>query len=195
MAPVEEPELLTYIFVQQPKLKAGDTGADPVAKMFKSIMESSLKYLNIVPNGEEAVTAKVLGNFTGKDAGVAQEELVKLGYKAVTIGNGGKVTVHYPEEGAKLAEGSVVILKTEGQTSLPNFTGWSKKSVLSFKMLSGLDMRINGDGYVTSQSLSKDTVPSLNEPIVIHLQPPSEINKIKKEVDEDEEEGEPIIGG
>ena len=193
MAPVEDPELLTYIFVQQPKLKAGETGSDPVAKMFKSIMESSLKYLNIVPNGEEAVEAKVLENFTKKDSATAQKELVELGYNPVIIGGGGEVSAHFPEEGAKLSKGSVVLLKTEGQTSLPDFTGWSKKTILSFKMLSGLDIRINGGGYVTSQSLSKGTVPSIDEPIVIHLQPPSEINKKKDELEEGEEE--PIIGG
>ena len=46
-------------------------------------------------------------------------------------------------------------------------------------MLSGLDIRITGDGYVTEQSLTAGTVPEEDEPIVIHLQRPSEIYKIK----------------
>ena len=44
--------------------------------------------------------------------------------------------------------------------------------VLSFKMLSGLDIRINGDGYVTEQSLSKGTVIGPDDPVVIHLKSP-----------------------
>ena len=49
--------------------------------------------------------------------------------------------------------------------------------VLSYKMLSGLDIRINGNGYVTEQSLSKGSVIGLDDPIVIQLQSPSEIYK------------------
>ena len=67
----------------------------------------------------------------------------------------GKIDIQYPRAGTKLAEGSVILLQTEGETTLPDFTGWSKKMVLSFKMLSGLDIRINGDGYVTEQSFQK----------------------------------------
>ncbi len=49
MAPAEDPQLLTYVLVQQPKLKAGEIGSDPVSKLFTSIMENSLRYMNIVP--------------------------------------------------------------------------------------------------------------------------------------------------
>jgi len=190
MAPVEDPELIVYILVQKPKLKAGEYGSAPVAKIFKPVMESSLKYLNIVPNGEEVIEAKTLGEYTNMEAEKAIVELKQQGYKAVIIGSGGKVSVQIPEKGVKLSEGSVVILKTAGETSLPDFTGWSKKTILSFKMLSGLDIRINGEGYVTSQSLSVGTVPAVDEPIVIQLQQPSEIYKPGEE-----EAEEMIVGG
>ena len=36
--------------------------------------------------------------------------------------------------------------------------------ILSFKMLSGLDIRIVGDGYVTEQSLSEGTLINPDEP-------------------------------
>ncbi len=49
--------------------------------------------------------------------------------------------------------------------------------VLSYKLLSGLDLRLNGDGYVTEQSLSKGSVIGLEDPVVIKLQSPSEIYK------------------
>ena len=80
------------------------------------------------------------------------------GFVPEIIGEGGKIDIQYPQAGTKLVEGSVVLLQTKGATALPDFTGWSKKMVLSYKMLSGLDIRINGDGYVTEQSLSKGSV-------------------------------------
>ena len=190
MAPIEDPELVSYIIVQQPKLKAGEIGSDPVAKMFKSIMESSLKYMNIIPTGEAPVEAPVIGDYTGQDATTAKVALENLKYNPVIIGEGGKTLIQYPEKGTKLTEGSVVLLKSEGQVTLPNFTGWSKKMILSFKMLSGLDIRIVGDGYVTEQSLSEGTLISSDEPIVIQLQHPSEIYKVQEEETEDS-----IVGG
>ena len=54
MAPAEDPQLITYVIVQQPKLKAGEIGSDPVSKLFTSIMENSLTYMNIVPSGEDS---------------------------------------------------------------------------------------------------------------------------------------------
>ncbi|MCZ2258875.1 PASTA domain-containing protein [Sporosarcina sp. G11-34] len=192
MAPAEDPQLITYILVQHPKLKAGEVGADPVAKLFKSIMENSLKYLNIVPEGDVIDKAITLNDYTGLKSVDAIAQLEKDGLTHALIGEGGDIINQYPLQGVKLAKDTVVILKSEGQTSLPDFTGWSKKMVLSYKTLSGLDIRINGDGYVTSQGLSQGTVAGIDEPIVINLEKPSEIYK---EIEIDDEEEESIIGG
>lgn len=192
MAPIEDPQLITYIFVQKPKLKEGEAGSDPVAKLFKSVMESSLKYMNIVPTGENPIEAPTIDDYTGQDAKSSKAELEKKKYKPVIIGEGGKIEIQYPEKGTKLAQDSTVLLKTEGKITLPDFTGWSKKMILSFKMLSGLDIRIVGDGYVTEQSLSVGTLVNPDEPIVIQLKHPSETYKAKEEVKDGEES---IIGG
>ena len=158
MAPADDPQLIAYILVQHPKLKAGEIGSDPVAELFKSIMESSLKYMNIVPEGDRSNEAIALGDFTGKESAEAMTQLTMKGLTQYLLAKVGQLISQYPQQGVKLAEGTVVILKSKGQISLPDFTGWSKKMVLSYKMLSGLDIRINGNGYVTSQSLSKGTL-------------------------------------
>jgi len=191
MAPAEDPQLLTYILVQQPKLKAGEIGSDPVSKLFNSIMDSSLRYMNIVPNGEDIVEPTVLSEYTGKDSKVAIEKLKKDGFVPELIGEGGDIDIQYPQAGTKLVKGSVVLLQTKGPTTLPDFTGWSKKMVLSYKMLAELDIRINGDGYVTEQSLSKGSVIGHDEPVVIQLESPSEIYKPVNETEEEES----IVGG
>ena len=191
MAPAEDPQLITYVLVQQPKLPAGKAGSDPVAELFTSITESSLKYLNIGPSDEEAVEATVIRDYTGKESAEAIVQLEQDGFRPVVIGEGGKISVQYPQNGTKPAENAVILLKTEGETALPDFTGWSKKMVLSFKMLSGLDIRINGEGFVTEQSLSQGTVIGPDDPVVIQLQSPAEI--YKPEVDVPDEES--IVGG
>lgn len=191
MAPIEDPQLITYVFVEQPNLKQGEIGSDPVAKIFNPIMENSLKYLNITPDGEAPIEPPSIDDYTKKDASEAKAELNELGYTPILIGEGGPVDIQYPEKGAKLSPQSVVLLKTDGQTTLPDFTGWSKKMLLSFKMLSGLDIRMVGDGYVTEQSQSAGLIVTEEEPIVIHLQRPSEIHKPFNKSDVEES----IVGG
>ena len=65
---------------------------------------------------------------------------------------------------------------------------------LSFKLLSGLDIRLNGDGYVTEQSLSAGAIISNDEPVVLQLKSP-EAQHTPIEQNEEDEEVEEIIGG
>ncbi|WP_432359492.1 penicillin-binding protein [Sporosarcina sp. UB5] len=194
MAPIDDPQLLTYVIVQQPKLELGQYGSDPVAELFTSIMESSLKYMNILPENSQESSTKSLSNHIGESADSAIATLEQQGFLPILIGEGGKVRSQHPEEGTKLSEGSLVLLETDGDTVLPNFTGWSKKMALSFKMLSGLDIRLNGDGYVTEQSLSAGAVISKDDPVVLQLKSPKE-QHTPVEPNEEDEEVEEIIGG
>ncbi|MCG7342779.1 penicillin-binding protein [Sporosarcina sp. ACRSL] len=193
MAPIDDPQLLTYVIVQQPNLEIGQYGSDPVAELFTSIMESSLKYMNIVPEDSETSSTKSLSNHIGENAETSIAALEQQGFSPILIGEGGKVKNQYPEEGTKLSEGSLVLLETDGDTTLPNFSGWSKKMALSFKMLSGLDIRLNGDGYVTEQSLSTGAVISKDDPVVLQLKSPEDQHTQVEQ--NDEEEVEEIIGG
>ncbi|WP_228548304.1 penicillin-binding protein [Sporosarcina obsidiansis] len=193
MAPIDDPQLLIYVTVQQPKLKIGEYGADPVSKVFNPIMENSLKYLNIAPENEAEIPVTKVGDYVGNDAekvvGTAQQD----GFKPILIGEGGKVTEQIPEAGSKLTENSIVLLKTSGKTTLPNFKGWSKKTVLSFKHLSNLDIRINGEGYVIGQSVTKGTKVNADDPIVIELRTPQE--QFNDEKSKEQQEEKEIIGG
>ncbi len=192
MAPIEDPQLLTYVIVQQPTLKGNQYGSDPVAELFTSIMENSLRQLNIIPNDESIVETKVSGDFEGVDSTEAIAELKEKGFNPVLVGEAGKIAVQYPNPNSKLADGSVVLLKTKGDATIPSFTNWSKKTVLAFKMLSGLDIRINGAGYVTEQSLSEGTIVGNEDPIVIQLKSPAEIHT---PIEQTEKLEESVTGG
>ena len=197
MAPIDDPQLLTYVIVQQPKLEMGQYGSDPVAELFTSIMESSLKYMNIVPEDNESTMTIPLADFVGKDSTDAIESLKQQGFSPVLIGEGGEVKSQYPGQGTKLNKDTIVLLETSGNTTLPNFSGWSKKMVLSFRMLSGLDIRLNGDGYVVEQSLSEGANVTKDDPVVLQLQSPAIQHTPVETVDEESEgeETEEIIGG
>ncbi|MGR5976551.1 hypothetical protein ACT7DE_22205 [Bacillus paranthracis] len=45
MAPIDDPELIVYLAIKQPKLKGDEYGAQPLAEIFKPVVKNSLEYL------------------------------------------------------------------------------------------------------------------------------------------------------
>lgn len=191
MAPIDDPQLLTYVLVQKPNLQAGQYGSDPTSEIFTSIMESSLKYLNIAPENSETKESMKLKAYTGSSSEEIVANLTEQGLKPVVVGEPGEIVQQSPAVKTKVSKGSIVLLKTSGQTTLPDFTGWSKKQVMVFKNFSGLDIRLNGEGFVVKQSLSAGANVSANDPIVITLEEPEQLNQPTPETEEEPE----IIGG
>jgi penicillin-binding protein 2B len=174
MAPAEDPELLIYIGVQQPNLPANEYGSVPVSKIFTSVMENGLKYLNIEPEDMKTATSLPLDDYQGKSSKEIADELKDKGLQVVQTGSDGTIQSQYPASGQVVLEGGTVILKTGGSVVLPDFTGWSKRELLAYQSLSGLSMEIAGQGYAVSQSLSKGSKVSAEEPVVIQLQTPAD---------------------
>lgn len=190
MAPVEDPQLVVYVAVSKPKLEATEVGSMPVSEIFKSVTENSLKYMNIKPEEVKSTPAVTLPEVKEKDVAAAESQMIKQKLNPVIIGNTekGKITEQFPVAGTEILPGSLVMLKTAGPITIPDFTNWSKRHVLVYKMLSGLNIEVVGNGYAVSQSVSKGTVTNEQAPIVIKLETPEETNKKAKK--ETEKEGE-----
>ncbi len=174
MAPVEDPQLIMYVAVKKPAMSSAISGSEPVSEVFNSVMENSLKYLNINPDNTAEVEMETVGELVGGQSEAIQLELANDGFTPIVIGEGGTVTEQYPKKGTPLSKGSLVFLKTEGAVTLPSFTGWSLRNMLVYKMMSGLPIEIVGEGYVYSQSASADTTVGDSSPIVVKLRTPSE---------------------
>ncbi|RNF40777.1 penicillin-binding protein [Planococcus salinus] len=172
MAPAEDPELLIYIGVQQPNLPAGEYGSIPVSKIFTSVMENGLKYLNIEPENTQTARTVELEDYTEQSSEHIAPQLAEKGLNVVKTGESSQITAQYPAAGEVILEGGTVILKTEGSSVLPDFKGWSKRELLAYQSLSGLSMEIAGQGYAVSQNLSPGSAVGAGDPIVIQLQIP-----------------------
>ena len=42
MAPIDDPELIVYLAIKQPKLKGDEYGAQPLAEIFKPVIKTAL---------------------------------------------------------------------------------------------------------------------------------------------------------
>ncbi|AWE06578.1 penicillin-binding protein [Lysinibacillus sp. 2017] len=174
MAPVDDPQLIVYIAVAKPKLGATEAGSDPVSQVFNSVVQNSLKYMNINPTDVAEVQKKAIPNMVGQQTDSVMTELEGDGLHPILIGEGGEILEQFPKANSSLIKGGIVFLKTDGDISLPSFENWSLRNMLVYKTLTKLPIELFGEGYVESQSVSQGTIVSDQSPIVVKLKTPQE---------------------
>ncbi|EOO26382.1 division specific D,D-transpeptidase/cell division protein ftsI [Bacillus cereus VD133] len=55
MAPVDNPRLVVYLAIKQPKLKDNEHGEQPLTEIFKPVIKNSLRYLKVKPYTEKEI--------------------------------------------------------------------------------------------------------------------------------------------
>ena len=86
------------------------------------------------------------------------------------IGNGTKVINQYPSKGDTVYTNDKVFILTDGgQTGCPDFTGWTRKEIISYWNLSGIGFEIEGSGVVYSQSITPGTNINANDTVSVSL--------------------------
>lgn len=188
MAPADDPQLVMYVAVKKPKLESNELGSQPVSEVFTSVMQNSLKYLNINPEDVAEVETTSMDDFVGQDVESVQVKLMNEGVTPIVIGEGGDIIAQYPEQGLSITKGSLVFLKTEGTITIPSFKNWSLRNLLIYKTMSGLPIEIVGEGFVESQSVSANTPIGDGSPIVVQLKTPEQMYSTQEEKTSDENE-------
>ncbi|WP_409305327.1 penicillin-binding protein [Peribacillus sp. SCS-155] len=188
MAPKDDPQLVIYVAVKQPKLSATEVGADPLSEIFNPVMKSSLQYLDIKPTNLKTKEVEQVSDYRGETVQAAVQELKNLGYKSVVIGKGSTVADQSPKTGSVMIAGERVIIKTDGDMTAPDMSGWSLRDVMKAATLTGLDLNTAGSGYVTKQNLKPGKVIKPGDYCIVELTEPAEIAKQQNELKQKEEE-------
>jgi penicillin-binding protein 2B len=194
MAPADNPQLIVYVGVQEPELKVTEIGSDPVSDVFKPVMQNSLKYLNIKPQEKVTLKKEQIPDLSGMGIEKAKSEIEKSGAEPVIVGNGSEVIRQLPQPGSELLEGGKVIIRTDGDITIPDMKGWSIRDVFKIANIAGLKINMVGNGFAVSQNIQPDSPVNENEPLVVNFKTPEEqLQKEKeKEVSEGSEEERPL---
>lgn len=154
-APSENPEVIVYTGMKLPNKNLADSFAKASSEIFKPVMENTLNYLNVKKNdSSNEVTTYTMDDYIGSSSTSAVEKLSKQTKSVVLIGSGKNVLNQFPSKNNIFKkDDKVFLLLSDENIQLPNFAGWSKTEVLSYKQLSGLDIEVEGNGYVQSQSI------------------------------------------
>lgn len=163
--PKEDPEIIIYTALKKPK----DT-TNYVAEAVKSVVVNTSKYLNIVIDNTKSTTYKI-GNYVNKEVNNVSSEISKNNMKVFVLGTGKKVIKQYPAKNSKLYTGSVVALLTDTyDKKMPNLIGLSYKDASNILRLMGVNYKLEGNGYVKSQSVREGEVVKSDVTVILNLE-------------------------
>lgn len=157
-APKNDPEIIMYVSVTQPKLKASEIGYDPITLIFKHVMNNSLQYMNINPDIEEenpVVNESKMPQVIEQTVDAAEQSLKESGARVTVIGDGKKVEATNLREDQAINALTHIMLVTN-QPKMPDLQGWSKRDVIELADLLDLEIELDGLGYVKKQSIKVD---------------------------------------
>ncbi|MBS4198858.1 penicillin-binding protein [Bacillus sp. FJAT-49732] len=197
LAPADDPKLIMYVAVEQPNLKEDENGypengSVPVSMIFNPVMKSSLQYLNIQPEEIQETKIASLPNFSKMNTKAAMDYIKENSLEPILLGVGEKITGQSPTPGASLMEGEKIILKTDGNLSLPNMIGWSKRDVLNVAQMANLNVNMVGDGFVAKQNIKPESPIHEGDHLVVNLETPRQTIEREKAEKNKEDEDKPL---
>lgn len=157
MFPGEDPQVLIYVAI-----KSENCSTNIISTFVKNIVKNTSKYLEIYDEAK-AKTSKLnsytVDSFINKEVSSVTSTLKSNQIKYIVLGNGNKVIAQYPSSGEVINKIDKVFLLTNGkEIKMPNIIGYSAKDFYNFVDLVNIPYSVDGIGYVTSQSIPKDTV-------------------------------------
>lgn len=167
-APANDPQIVCLVILDQPPVGATYYGGLIAAPVVKNILEESLAYLGVEPEyseDEEKYLDITVPNVSGKNKNEAKAEIEASGLKAEFKGSGNIVTEQVPKGYSKLAEGSKVVLYTEGSSSektvqIPNVVGCTASQANKGITDAGLNVRIKGLSNASGAAMCSSQSPA-----------------------------------
>lgn len=170
MAPYDDPQIVTMVVFQGPDNET----TDHQANIIKNIVPSALSVISSynASNNEIPTEEYKLDSYINQSVNFVKAKLESKTLNVQIIGNGSTVIEQFPEAKSKVTKNDRVFIKTESlDITLPNFYGWSRKDVLTYGSLSGLNITIDGgNGLVANQSLPEGSILHSGDALTITLQ-------------------------
>ncbi len=153
MFPGNDPQVLLYMAVKNPSC---GSATKPFKTFIQSIIKNTSKYLEIYDESKQN-TAKletyVVDSYINKDVKTAANSLNVNSIETVILGDGDKVIAQYPIKGTEINKIDKVFLLTNSNVKMPDLHGYSVRDFKAFASLVGVKYKIDGIGYLVSQSI------------------------------------------
>lgn len=180
-APADDPQIAVLIIIDEPHgaLHGGGAIAAPVAG---SIIEQSLKYMNVEPVYTDEELSKMNAStpdVTGMTVSAAVSTLENKEFTARVVGDGERVISQYPVKDQGIQLGGVVILYTDSEnkdtsSTVPDLIGLSISEANKKAVNSGYNIKISGSTVSSEvvsyrQSIEPGTKAELGTTITVYF--------------------------
>lgn len=170
MFPGDDPQIILYVAAKNP----GGSGVGPMKMVVQEIIKNVSNYLGIYDGSEEEnepLNSYTMKSYISKDIGVVKDEFSKNDIDVVVIGNGDKVIKQYPESGSTITKLDKVFLLTNGsEIKMPSIIGYSSRELYNLLGLLNIKYEVSGTGYVSKQSIKKDTILTKDSVLKVTLE-------------------------
>ena len=168
--PADNPKYMIYYAYEYPY----DYGNAENSGAIKSLIRKVALYENVNYDSSDLISTEIvkyeMPNLITKTYSEAYDELASMNVDVYKIGSGNKVVGQYPEKGEDVyTNGKVFLLTESGNTIIPDFTGWTRKEVISYWNLSGLAINLDGYGVAYDQSINPGTTIGDGEEVTIYF--------------------------
>lgn len=148
--PSDDPKYIVYVAVKQIE---GTQGA--VARMTTKAIDEIASYANLTneKNEKESKIIK-LENYISSNMENTKEKLSNSGLNVITLGTGKYVINQYPLKNINVVKGEKIFLvSNKDDYIMPDVTNWSISDIKTFANLTNINLNIEGNGYVKTQSI------------------------------------------
>lgn len=165
--PGDDPSIIIYYASKD----NGNLGLWAMQSVIQDFVKNVSKYLDLDTEEEEKVAALKkysLPSFINKTTNEVVNTLKNEKLNYIVIGNGAKIIKQYPSKDTKVSElDKIYLITNDANITMPNLIGYSISEAKTLLNLLDISYEIEGNGYVTSQSISTNTI--LKKEDIVHL--------------------------
>lgn len=181
-APADDPKIVVFLAIKDPKGKYGYYGAQVAAPGFRNMAQDILYYMDVRPqtDGENSVPVpmETVPNLVGLSSGEALEVLRDTGLNIRIDGQSGKILEQTPKPGSRVTTGSTVIVylgvervDSNEPVAVPNVVGLSLRDASIQLSAAGLQIHATGSGVAASQTPLPGTVVQPGSIVTVEFRP------------------------
>ena len=169
--PYENPKYMVYYAYVSPETVYYNYDVKPVPELIDRIaLLEGLRIDDSINNEDSKVIYKYeMPSLLNDDVDIAKEKLEQYNSNVYIVGDGDVVLSQYPKVHDDLYTNEKVFLYTGGNIYLPDFSGWTRKEVISYWSLSGLPIQFIGFGVAHEQSTPAGSLVDGSREIIIQF--------------------------
>lgn len=152
MFPKDDPEIIIYVATKKTYTQKG------VSNIVKGLVKDIANYRSIFKNEENNATTFKIDDYSNQNLVMVLDNLKDKFKDIVVIGDGDKIVDTYPKNKVVSKDEKIFILTNSKNIEIPDFIGYSKREVDTYKKLTGIDITLEGNGYVYEQNIEDDKI-------------------------------------